>query len=180
MTREEELEKEQLMSDLKSIKTQLNMILNFACLEDYVGERFARTMLLHISYLWFYGNSTFTFDYWCRQLVNFVNETLGLRKTEKKPKKATPQEVLDKIKSTKMYNNDFMQNTRNFIAMIPRTEKNHKLEYNIPDKVNNLLIIAYQKYVNSMLDFLFNEDNVNLTEYDVKDKAILLGCVCEE
>lgn len=72
-----EYEFTELIKRLDEINRQINQFLfSSKVAKDYITSNFVRTIILHISYLYFYG---ITND-WCNQIYRFYMETLDLKK----------------------------------------------------------------------------------------------------
>lgn len=159
-----------VMDRLNEINRKLDEVMfSSKVAKDYVTESFVRTIMLHISYLYFYGVT----DYWCNQIYQFYVETLDLKKSEK-GKKVDYKYVYNLIVKSRLYTWFTTDDgyVRKFVSFIPATEKGTSLKYNMP-----LDLDAYKKYLTSFIGFLFNTNHVSFAVGDVKEFALKIGCV---
>lgn len=64
------------------------------------------------------------------------------------------------------------KNVSKFVKYIPSTEGGAPLQYNLP-----LDVKTYKKYVKDFIDYIFNNNYAFFTSTDIKDFALLQGCV---
>ena len=168
-----EYEFTELIKRLDEINRQINQFLfSSKVAKDYITSNFVRTIMLHISYLYFYG---ITND-WCNQIYRFYMETLDLKKSDK-GKKVGYKYVYNMITNNMFYAN-FMADDKNvskFVKYIPSTESGAPLQYNLP-----LDVKTYKEYVKDFIDYIFNNNHAFFTSDDIKDFALLQGCVDTE
>ena len=162
-----------LVSRLDEINKRLRTItFSSKIAKDYVTESFVRTVMLHVSYLYFYGVT----NYWCNQLNTFYLETLDLKKSER-GKKVDNKYIYNLITKSKIYTWFTSDNgyVKKFVSNIPTTEKGTSLKYNIP-----LDVESYKKYLTSFISFLFDNEHTSFESEDIKDFALKSGCVDTE